>query len=63
MALRSTEKLQKHTLNLYAGDFDELQNMFPEVGASVAIRTLVRNYIESKRPTLSELPNIPEIVL
>lgn len=37
--------LQKVTLNLFAGDFSRLQELFPDIGASVVVRKLVRNYI------------------
>lgn len=38
-------QLQKVTLNLFSGDFARLQELFPDVGASVIVRKLVRNYI------------------
>lgn len=41
---------QKHTLNLYEGDFARLQELYPETGASIVIRTLVRKHIEEKTP-------------
>jgi len=36
------EELQKHTLHLYRGDYSKLQEMFPNQGAAVVIRKLVR---------------------
>lgn len=39
------DDLQKHTLNLYKGDYAKLQDAFPEVGASVIIRKLVRQCV------------------
>ena len=39
--------IHKHTLNLYKGDYEKLQSMFPDLGAGVVIRRVVRNYIES----------------
>lgn len=40
------ERLKKHTLLLYEGDFDKLASYFPTLGGSVAIRRIVRSYIE-----------------
>ena len=39
-------ELQKHTLNLYAGDFDKLQNFFPDIGASIIVRRIVHRFVE-----------------
>lgn len=47
------EELQKHTLNLFSGDYDKLRSMFPDVGAGAIIRRIVRAYLEQtegKRP-------------
>lgn len=43
--------LQKHTLHLRAGDWDFLESMFKPNGisTSVAIRTLVSNFVDKKR--------------
>jgi len=41
----SIEDKTKHTLYLYTGDFERLQNMFPELGASIIVRKLVRNFL------------------
>lgn len=38
--------IEKVTLNLYAGDMGFLQRMYPRLGASRAIRRLVRSYRE-----------------
>lgn len=40
------EELQKHTLNLYAGDYERIQSYYPDVGAAVIIRRVLRNFIE-----------------
>ena len=40
-------ELRKHTLNLRKDDFERLQSMFPDVGASVVIRRLVATFIDS----------------
>lgn len=36
----------KHTLNLYTNDFAQLQELYPEIGASLVIRKIVRQHIE-----------------
>lgn len=36
------EPLKKHTLFLYEGDFDRLATFYPELGASVAVRRIIR---------------------
>lgn len=46
--------LQKHTLNLRPGDFDKMGSLFPELGASRAIRTLIERFVDknySTKPT------------
>lgn len=55
---------QKHTLNLYEGDFDRLRELYPHVGASIVIRRLIRRYIEDiERKALQgvTVPEIPEV--
>lgn len=39
-------EMTKHTLNLYAGDYQKLQSMFPETGAAIIIRKIIRKHIE-----------------
>lgn len=41
-----SEELQKVTMNLYAGDYGKLQELYPDVGAAVIIRRIVRKYLE-----------------
>lgn len=43
--------LQKHTLNLYPGDYQKLRELYPDVGAGAIIRRLVRKYIEQVEAT------------
>ncbi len=42
---KAEEKIAKHTLNLYEGDYRKIQELYPEVGAGAVIRKLVRNHI------------------
>lgn len=53
------DPLQKHTLNLFEGDFEELQALFPDIGASAAIRQLVRNAI--LRAKANDATNHPDV--
>lgn len=46
MPKRSLDALQKHTLNLYEGDFDKITALFPDMQPSVVVRELVRSTIE-----------------
>jgi len=43
--------LQKHTLNLREGDWDFLESIFRPNGipTSVAVRTIISNYVDKKR--------------
>lgn len=40
-----TEPLEKRNVRLFKGDYAEIGNLFPTVGAAVAIRALVRQTI------------------
>lgn len=50
--------LEKVTLNLYAGDFDKLGEMFKTVGASKAIRTIIHAYIQRVEAQLAQAPQV-----
>lgn len=53
-------EIHKHTLNLYKGDYAAIQEMFPDIGAGVVIRKVVRNYVEAMRAkTNVEVPVVP----
>lgn len=41
-----SEELQKHTLNLYAGDYAKLQALYPDTGAGAIIRRLIHKFLE-----------------
>jgi hypothetical protein len=44
------DSLQKHTLQLFAGDYAKLQELHPEVGAAHIIRNIIRTYINKIEP-------------
>lgn len=52
----------KHTLHLYQGDYADLMSMYPEIGAALVIRKLVRRHIEEMSPK-TEFTIKPEINL
>lgn len=43
---REENEVQKHTLNLFSGDFQRLQDAYPEIGAGAIIRRLVRAHLK-----------------
>ena len=47
--------LQKHTLNLFEGDWDRLASLIPAAEPSVIIRSLVRDTIARLE---GEVPNV-----
>lgn len=51
MAKKADEALQKHTLLLYEGDYRRLQELFPEIGASIVIRKIIRDYLNKVQPS------------
>ncbi len=38
--------LTKHTLNLYAGDYEKIRLLYPEVGAGLVIRRVIRQFLD-----------------
>jgi hypothetical protein len=48
---KDDEGLQKHTLNLYEGDYEKIRLLYPDVGAGAIIRRIVRRFIEQVEVT------------
>lgn len=46
-------ELQKHTLQLFAGDYKKLQDLHPDVGAAQIIRTILRQYLLKMEPPIN----------
>lgn len=42
---KSVTRITKHTLNLFEGDYQRLQELYPKLGAGRAIREVVRSYL------------------
>ena len=45
--MAKNDMLQKHTLNLRAGDMEKLRDFFPDLPASSLIRTIISRYVDS----------------
>lgn len=43
---KAESELQKHTLNLFPGDYAKLQQFYPDIGAATIIRRIVRKFVE-----------------
>lgn len=56
-----TEDLKKHTLHLYAGDFDKLASFYPDLGPSVALRRIVRKHIQQLETKVTALPSMENL--
>lgn len=63
---KEIEELKKHLVNLYEGDYEKLQVLHPRLGASKAIRLMVRAHIQrveeaqaqNAKPVQLDLDNI-----
>lgn len=47
MKRKETSPLTKHTLNLYEGQLDKLQELHPRLGAAKVIRTLIDDHLRN----------------
>ncbi len=64
MQRKETKPITKHTLNLYAGQLDKLQELHPRLGAAKVIRTLIDDHIRRQEEGLAQIsPPIPEATL
>ena len=53
MPAKKSEDLQKHTLNLRAGDFDRLGELLPELGPSGARRRIISSLIDKHHKSVA----------
>lgn len=51
----SPTPIVKHKVGLYEGDFEKLQILFPKQGASSALRTILRNFLNRIEATPSQI--------
>jgi len=56
--MKKIEGIQKHTINLYEGDYARIQEMFPDIGAAAIIRKLVRRFVEQSGNYTDILPSV-----
>lgn len=54
MKRRSDIPLQKVTLNLFEGDMSVLQEHYPRIGGSIAVRALVRKHVNELLASAAE---------
>lgn len=60
MQRKETKPITKHTLNLYAGQLDKLQELHPRLGAAKVIRTLIDDHIRTVEEGAAQLtPPLP----
>jgi len=55
MARKSHIPIEIKKIRLFAGDFDRIGALYPTQGASVAIRTILRNFIERHEKAVKPL--------
>jgi len=51
-------RLQKHTMHLFEGDYEILRELYPEIGAAIVIRGLVRKFINQVEDRTPGSPNV-----
>lgn len=62
MKRKEDRPISKHTLNLYTGQLDKLQELHPRLGAAKVIRTLVDDHIRSVDEGLNKIAEpFPEL--
>jgi len=63
MRRREDRPIQKHTLNLYAGDYEKLQALYPtRIGAAKIIRDIIHAHIRLiEEDAAQKLPNIYDL--
>lgn len=63
MRRREERAIQKHTLNLYAGDYARLQALYPtRVGAAKIVRDIIRAHIRKvEEDAAQKLPVVDDL--
>ena len=60
MRRKETEELERRAVNFFKGDFGRLQDLHPRIGASKAVRMMVREHIRrAESKTETQTPNVP----
>lgn len=60
MGRPKTEDLQKHTLNLRAGDVDTLASLFPRHNPTVMVRRIVSKFVDELQQVPEQQPELPK---
>lgn len=60
MKRKESKKLTKHTMMLYEGQIDTLQEFHPRLGAAKVIRTLIDDHIRSVKEGVARKIDPPE---
>jgi hypothetical protein len=62
MKRKESRPISKHTLNLYEGQLDKLQELHPRLGAAKVIRTLIEDHIRSIEEGVAQVVEpVPEL--
>lgn len=61
MRSKSDKELQKVTMNLFKGDYEELQSLYPDLGAGPVIREIIHNFLARAKAETVTIANPPEI--
>ena len=56
MAKKKTEELSKHTLNLRAGDLEELAILYPRHQPTVMVRKIISRFIDNTKAVAENRP-------
>lgn len=61
MRRKEIEPLEKRIVNFFKGDFDKLRDLHPRIGASKAVRLLVRDHINRAEGKVETAPVAPTV--
>lgn len=61
MPRKNQRPKSKHTMNFYEGQFERLQELYPELGAAKVVRDLVDKHIRGIEEKLSKGEDLPKI--
>lgn len=61
MKRKETKPVTKHTLNLFEGQVEKLQALYPRMGAAFAIRRIIDKHLEEVEAKAAEAVPEPKI--
>lgn len=61
MRRQEREPLARHSIKLFAGDFEYLQDLYPRLGAGKVIRELVRKHISVAKEAAAQKTTTVEL--